>query len=220
MEVASNAGGAPQACCVLWHGRHDRAPEELSAALNRRGVSVARVVGAYTALAEACRLGGRSRTIVAGPGSAILVLAEPASLGCAATVARAVARYAPHVSIWVYESGANPKLRALVEEDVEAWERVAVRSDKPAMTADRAPAIAAEGPRVRVVRGAGRTGAFGGSARAAPVLRLTEDDDVDTARRSAAPAGDTDEEAPRQLLTSEELAMLLADDERPGTGGA
>jgi hypothetical protein len=112
----------------------------------------------------------------------ILLFVEPRGLPMAADVQAAAARLAPRAAFWRYEETANPRLAAVVESEVPRGPRAAEELGP------------AEAPPVRPVRVGG-----------APALRL--------AGEGAAPASDEGDGVPaRQLLTAEELAMLLADD--------
>lgn len=192
---AANLGPAQ---CVLWLDPRTGEPGALFAALSGRGVQVIRVGGPYAALGEVCRLGRSGRRV-------ILLLVEPRSLDESGRVFDAVQRFAPAAACWAYEEGANPKLRAVVESEVEAW---------PGGEPEPVP------PEVIIrTRGDARVASAGRQAGVQPQLRLVDEGGLDPeGQRSemigggASDAADPAGPAPRHMLTPEELAMLLGED--------
>lgn len=222
--------GNAAATCVVWHLPGHEPPAELIAALGRRAVANIRVQSPFLALAEVCRL-RRS----AGDAPVVLLLVEPATLPDTPGVVRACRQYAPRTICWVYEQAAATRLRAV---DPEALAEPASPPD-PApqivVTPRRGPENPGEG-RVRNTR-VGQLGKIGnGTATATnvpppqvgstPQLRLrsapslegrAKNADPGAVEATAPPPGEAQEAGQRrngtsQILTQEELAMLLADD--------
>jgi hypothetical protein len=193
MEATPAGNGEPRARCVLWHG----AGADLGALesrLRQRGVSVAHAGSSYAALAELCAAGAPHGTAVS------LVMVDPASLGRAAQVVRAAARYAPAAVVWAFEGGPKPQLRPVTEADLVAWGGVddAPESDIP----------------IRPYRN--------GLARS-PALRLTDHSPPEGAQSAPPPDSDGSGEKPgqsRHILTQEELSMLLGEGEPGGPPGS
>lgn len=91
--------------CVVWTAAGRPVPPSLAGALGARGVSIVHAGNAHTAMAELClaqRAGERAGLILCGPVDAGRVL-------------DAAERFAPRAVVWVYEEGANPPLRPLVQ---------------------------------------------------------------------------------------------------------
>lgn len=227
-------GALGAAVCVLWHA-HGRAPSAaLSGALARKGVEVVRVEGPYAALAEVCRRQQDTRRPV------ILLVDATEPQPSRAEVVQLARVHAPRALCWVYQPGAADRLRAVTDADVRAWEaseakpadragpptpKVVVRSVHP----NPGPAAIRMTEREREVGGSiAQAGEHGKPApratgRAAPALRLTEAPKVHPPAANAdAQAGGTPDAGVQtggarrngaQLLTQEELAMLLAEDE-------
>ena len=80
---------------------------------------------AYAAFAEACLLErwrrAERRAGSPNPPAGIMVMVMPRHLPGAKQVHEALQGYAPSVAVWTYDRGANPKLRAVVEQDVTSW---------------------------------------------------------------------------------------------------
>ncbi|MCA9300669.1 MAG: hypothetical protein KDA28_16485 [Phycisphaerales bacterium] len=51
----------------------------------------------------------------------ILLLSDPDHLDEPGRLMRAIDRYAPSTHAWVYEDGANHRLRGVVEDDIRHW---------------------------------------------------------------------------------------------------
>ncbi len=193
MEATPAGNGEPRARCVLWHN----AGADLGALesrLRQRGIGVAHAGSPYAALAELCAAGGSHGTAVS------LVMVDPATLGRAAQVVRAAARYAPAAVVWAFEAGPRPELRPVTEADLAAWGGVddAPESDIPVWPYRN------------------------GLARP-PALRLTDHPPSEVAPAAPPPdsgaAGEKRGES-RHILTQEELAMLLAEEEPGGPAGS
>ncbi len=189
-----------RARCVLWH----HAGADLSALesrLHQRGIEIAHAGSAYAALAELCASGR--------PGPPLsLVLVEPGTLGRATEVVRAVARYAPAAVVWAFESGRRPALWPVTDADVAAWGGgLDAEGESDSESDSHAP----------------RADRNGVAPRRRHELRLTADDPLPHPPPTGAPPMPETHEAGgkqgevRHILTQEELAMLLADEE-PGGG--
>mgnify|MGYP007037743228 CR=1 FL=1 len=162
----------------------------------------------YGAVAEVFAVGrGRSGARV------VLLLVEPRGLESAARVTEMVERGLSSATVWMFEASANPGLRAVVASDVDAWreaERNAAADDVGGGCFVAAPEVArAESrvevrgePRVEVVAGIRervvRVNGAAGHAKIEPA--------APEAAKGAASNG-------KGLLSQEELAMLLGDDE-------
>jgi len=185
MQAPRESGaGAPAAQCVLWCDPRGPVPPALASTLAAKGIAVARVGGPHAALAEVC-LAARS-----GEGRPVILLfVEPRALKGAADVHRAAARLAPRAAFWRFEESANQRLGAVVEGDVARWPR-----EETELTPDEVPAPVRPATPTR-------------GTREVPPLRLAGEGD-------APPIEEAPEDGARarQLLTAEELAMLLADD--------
>lgn len=229
------AKGSPTGgrCVLLVHPRRGT-PRTLAESLRRRGVEVCVEREPVLALAELarCMIEHRERSArrhasfhdrgraqaAAAPPPLILIVADPDDFADADELIDCAARSMPSVALAVFEEGAAPNLRM-----IRAGARTARAVDVPAAVPARQVALAGEGeedsPRQVVVRPAR-------SAR--PALRLASHDDParfaapgDGADRAAAgnplslEAPAADEARPEPLITDEELAMLLGDDEGP-----
>ena len=88
--------------------------------LDRRGVAVVEVGGPCEAVARTFEEAGfRTRPALDEP--VVLMLVDPAHLPEAGHVVRSVQSHLPRAVCWMYQAGANPRLRAVVESDVSAW---------------------------------------------------------------------------------------------------
>lgn len=194
----------PVVRCVLWTPRGMAAPAELIAELERKRIEHVVCGDAHGAFARLCTWGAEARQ-ASGGGVRVLVMIEPGRLVGARALLDAMERFAPDSARWVYQPGANPSLRALVESDVAseaamagpATNGAATRREQPRIEVRPLPAI-----KPRPI------------AKGTPALRLTEGD---VTRASIGNAADEREDgSPANLLTDEELSMLLGEDEEPG----
>jgi hypothetical protein len=133
----------------------------------------------------------------------VLIVVEPSRLTDVRALLNAVDRYTPDAVRWVYKSGANPALRALVEEDVTT------PVDSPS-----AGAPAASHPF--------RTVGTPRAERRPMPLRFV--DAPSTPLREAHAPEQSEADGERGVpegsrLTDEELAMLLGDDPPSGDVG-
>lgn len=128
-------------------------------------------------------------------GGALLVLCEPRELREPAQVVLALRKYAPGVLVYAYEPGSARLLRPVTDQDLVDW---GAPGREPAQS-ERLPAPRAVGKlSLRLVEGEPRP--------IGPSLPITE---------HVAGGGSTERTA--DVLSAEELAMLLG---RNGTGGA
>ena len=113
--------------CVICHPATAALPGELLTSLSKRMGRMTICADIYSALAECCLI--QRERLAQGPGgeagvaaapSAVLVLVHPRHMpdGGGVRLVEAVRQYAPSIALWCYDRGANPKLRAVVEEDV------------------------------------------------------------------------------------------------------
>lgn len=234
-----------EAHCILWHAQNLPASSELRAALDRRGMEVYEHDQRATAFAELCRQRGpRVGPVAPANRPVILVFVEPDRLHRPEDLKELLERYAPRTAMWLYRASANPQLRAVTEQDLLRWRsqrpapqpRVAASIKSPQVWADAksarksslppapvAPVIV--GPRLKLA-GQPRPSIPEG---AEPGLTGPEHKASAPAMESPAPPGGPcgsvepkPEAEPgmkgadlRQLLSEEELAMLLAGDVRP-----
>jgi hypothetical protein len=210
MESEKTMTTGPKA--VVWMPQGVQPPAELLTALAKGNLGIERVTSPYAALAHLCRH-GRGASQDAKTASAALVLVSPEKLVNPGQVCDAAARYAPHTRLWMYDPGPNQRLRAVVQDDVDSWL-------KSPGSIDARPVVLAKVPGP----GPGRPGALSkppaakDSRTVAPIggpkLRLAGDGQVQEPAQSAeqqdAAQGSP---APRQVLTAEELEMLLDDGE-------
>lgn len=219
-------------CVLLVHPRRG-APRTLAETLRRRGVEVCVEREPVLALAELarCMIEHRERSArrhasfhdrgraqaAASPPPLIFIVADPDDFADAQELLECAARSMPSVALAVFEEGASPSLR-MIRAGARTARAVNVPRAGPARQAARAGAEESEPPQVVVP-----------PARSArPALRLASHDDParfaapeDGADRAAAgnplslEAPAADEARPEPLITDEELAMLLGDDEGP-----
>lgn len=197
--------GSPAFRCVVWHAPGGVVPADLTAALGRRHMGIEQCAGPMAALAEVCALDrevhdeGRPGV----PPGVILVLVEAESLPDAPEVLRAVELYAPRVRCWRYEPGAADRLRAVGSADLAPE-----------------PPVVIVMPEVRQDSGT-RPGAVRHAAQGRSTLRLAGNGSLpvkppeteDAVREDPpenGPRGDAGDA--RQVLTPEELTMLLSED--------
>ena len=179
--------------CVVLTAAHAPAgaPADLTEALRRRGIQPVMAAGAYAAVAA------MSEAKAAGGGDLALVVVEPARALPAGMLDRLLGtleRHIGEVALWTYDEASSPRLRAMERR------RAATRHD------------ASEEERVRRAR-----------PKSPPALRLTpgwpEEHGLD--ETNLLRSGPVDEStpprapSPADMLTEQELSMLLAD----GPGG-
>lgn len=215
-----------RARCVLWHAPGAQPPRTLTDALRSRGIQAQAHTSPFAVLAEACvldRQTGGGRRERAGPG--VVLLVEPTTLDQPSELVRAVWAYAPRIVCWVYESEGSCKtgtdqtgtgqrgssgsppaelMRAVVRSDVDRW------SASPELEPSVARALSG-------LPGADHAGwASGGVARRGGLRLSGQTPRTDDACGAALHAPDERTEPPtpsERVLTDDELAMLLAEDE-------
>src|SRR5688572_7344716 len=132
-----NGPGAKSAAgsrCVLWHAPGTALPADLVTSLERRGVEMSACTSAYTAMARACLLERENDERTDDPAqrdSLVLVLVSPKDLAKPADLVDAMRRYATRTACWWYDQSANPRLRAVVDADVDLWLAQGIRSGQP-----------------------------------------------------------------------------------------
>ncbi len=109
--------------CVICHPATAALPGELLTSLSKRMGRMTICADIFSALAECCLIQRERADLPPGSGTgpgAVLVLVHPRHIpdGGGVRLVEAVRQYAPSISLWCYDRGANPKLRAVVEEDV------------------------------------------------------------------------------------------------------
>ncbi len=181
-------------------------PEDLLSSLRKHDVAVSPQPGVFAAIGE---MGAHQRLVRKGHATEgmALVVVDPERVARAEDLVHASERYAPSVVCWRYDSQTRMKLHAYQprkrEEraDEDDAERPGGVGARPAVR----PGIATRPSPAPALRLAG--------ADARPALRLRDVDDDERSGRNA-PSNDA-----TQLLTEEELAMLLGD-KTDGEGGA
>jgi hypothetical protein len=105
--------------CVVCHPVGAELPGELFASLSKRMGRITICTDMYGALAECCLI-ERARDDQEARAGGVLVIVHPRQMpeGDAARLVEAARNYAPSIALWRYDRSANPKLRAVVEEDV------------------------------------------------------------------------------------------------------
>jgi hypothetical protein len=119
------------------------------AALSRPTFRIFHCDNEFAALAHLCAREGDPAPR-ASEGT-ILLLVEPADLDAPVELVDALDRYAPGASIWVYDSRATPRLKALEPEDLSTW-RVERAHDEPARPKAPVPVSAPRTPQPAPVR--------------------------------------------------------------------
>lgn len=247
--VSPPVGSAPRDLrCVLVHAPGAELPGELLTSLSKRIGNLLVCTTAYAAMAEVCTI-ERSRLMlpagttppVRGRPTGVLVLVEPRSISGAGELVDAVQKYAPQTACWWYERGArsegdarraNPRLEAVVDEDVQSWSQMRRPIRTPPLT-HQDPAAPALQPVIRpaaiaeLVRARGGERGTGGSVEhrtrpngapsGSPHLRIAGDPGEEhggVGGRGGGGAGGMGGmgNSSGSLLNDEELRMLLSDD--------
>lgn len=185
--------------CVLLTPAKTSPDRELLEALNRPDLALISTDNVYLALAELCSAARRDvESLKAGKKGEglILLLSHPMRLADPAAVVHTAERYAPHASVWLFDPSSTPRLRAVTIEDLTAWTKA---------SEGKAP--------VASMGGAAAVGSGLGSPKISPGRGAAKELSGDRIDRKFAPGRETGKD--RQdggLLSSEELAMLLAVD--------
>jgi hypothetical protein len=202
---------------VVWTAPGKEPPPELMGALSRGGLHVQSVSSPYLALAHLCHA-ERARPQDSKTAAAALVVVDPALLSTPGHVCEAASRYAPHAKAWTYASGSNQRLRAVVQEDVDTWMKAPGGIEaKPVILSQPDPE--ARNPGIHQTdRGSGALNKGSPSFRTdgaeGPKLRLTGEVQPGAETADPVEAGQGQEPPrPKQVLSSEELEMLLGDGE-------
>lgn len=169
--------------CVVWVGGPGGVASALEAVLVRRGLSPLVVRSGHLALAELCVAQG------AGERAALILCGVEGS----ERVLAAVERFAPLAVVWVYDEGANPPLRPVVEK------KKTVPAEAPSVPARDVPAASA------------RKGVD-------PLLRIVRENGLKPDRGPADAPERARAVSARDILDDAELEMLLAG-ERPREDG-
>lgn len=169
--------------CVVWQPASLKAPRGLLAALESKGLELARAGDPYSALAQVLSA-SRARQVV------VLVIVEPSAHARCDEVLAALDRFAPRAARWTYDPSQQPPLQ-LAKPRAKAAPTAEPRptSDPIAEPKPRRDASAPSGPMLRLT-GLG-------------VLGMSSFDG------GAEPANGSTAES---VLTSEEMAALLSDD--------
>lgn len=199
--------------CVICHAATAELPGELLTSLSRRMGRMTICTDIYGALAECCLFQREASQHAsengsaggAGKPAAVLVLVHPRHIPDAGAVrlVEAARSYAPSVAIWRYDRSANPKLRAVVEEDVVSGFATS-RQDE---NATRSVVVPMSAP--KHANGTGHAPSMAPSCNGAPPTAASANGTAQAQRGGGARA--------TSLLTEDELRMLLSGD--PFDGG-
>ena len=189
--------------CVAALAPGGLVPDALARAMHKRGVPVAWRRGAYEALLE----------VVRNPSGVALVIVEPPAFpnDQPSRLARAASRHAPDLVVWRYDAAETERSSLRPYAPAASPSRAAERPAEPEPAVVVTPPAAFEpaafesGPRLRLA-GLHETPAGG-----EPDEREAEGP---RAQNEADPPA-----SPSELLTSEELTMLLGDGDAPDARG-
>ena len=177
--------------CVIWHPRGSLPPDQLVQALDKPQLAWRAWDNDLLAWAEVCAE-GRDPAV----SGCVLLLVEPDRLANLGAVLEAVERFRPLTLAWVFDPKAEPALASLTPE--EARRRFAPEA-KAKVTTKRG-----------TIRAFAQ--AKGGAPPSPPPrLRLVDGDPVADAPTPPAPP----QESSGTLLTTEEVEMLLSDQDPP-----
>jgi hypothetical protein len=201
--------------CVLWHAGGGELPGELLTSLSKRVGRMTICTSDYVALAESCLIErGRRLEIASGsraPGGGVVVLVHPIQLRGVGRFMEAMQTHAPSMAVWIFDRNANPKLRAVVEDDVTAW----LAGQPP--TTDAAP-VTSNGPVIQYARGATPPPPRAPQPAAAQPAPAPRPRLADTHNGNGSNGTNGATSSPRRtgsILTEEELRMLLSGDADP-----
>lgn len=166
------------------------APEPLLSSLHKRDVDVVVCDDPYRALVESMRADGAA-AMSAQPAASLVVICSPTSVDLSGELVQRVRRYSPRTTTWSYDEQHTPALRPATPADTARW------------PGSPAPVVPAAGSASMYYTGAsnGRMA----TPRSEVPLRLV--DALEPDRRGA-----PHDARPQELLTAEELAMLLGDE--------
>jgi hypothetical protein len=209
------------ALCVLWHPRGQAPDPALVESLRRKGLRTIACDSPIEVAAWMCTMGGRQSSTApatsnlhpsatqasaarpeTGVGSLrpmVLLLDRPGDLLGAADMMAAMARYAPASVCWVHDPAASPRLRII------PWKNDPSPAPAPASSHVQSSQLHARtaAPAMHTLRLAG-----GGPVSLAPqpVVSPIKADPAQVVTLAR---------TPRDILTDEELAMLLGDSQGP-----
>lgn len=140
---------------MLWHAPGTSLPGDLVASLERRGVLISSCTSAYAAISWAALMERENDQRTDNPAerdSLVMVLVCPRALARPAEFIDAMERYAPRTACWWYDPRANPRLRAVVDADVDQWIDAGIRAGQPVVIRPHLapPAPATTTPRLRL----------------------------------------------------------------------
>ncbi len=192
--MATSHGGAGRSAardrCIVCVPRGASAPEPLLSSLHKRDVDVVVCDDPYRALVESMRADGAA-AMSAQPAASLVVICSPTSVDLSGELVQRVRRYSPRTTTWSYDEQHTPALRPATPADTARW------------PGSPAPVVPAAGSASMYYTGAsnGRMA----TPRSEVPLRLV--DALEPDRRGA-----PHDARPQELLTAEELAMLLGDE--------
>jgi hypothetical protein len=205
---ASVQGPTPSARAVVWMPIGTQAPPPLIESLKRKDVGFVMVHSELLAMAHACSM-HRS-------GSGIMILCEPASLPKVAHTVALARRYATRTLVYAYKSGApaSQQLAPVSDQDLVDWAAASPSGGtKPPVIGSReVPAVSKVQPTLQLDPHAGF---MGGAYNAG--LRLTQPLEADEAPSGAGMGSGPivrDDAPPSDVLSADELAMLLGREPR------
>lgn len=209
---ASSSTGSVR--CVLWRPKGAETPGALLRALERRQIGVTPAESSFAALAHLC---ADERTRDARPTpraqasrAQVLLLESPESLEDVGAVLRTLSRYVPRTVCWVYESTDPPTLRAMDPRETLRWTAGASSaSDEDGEAYADVPATPRPAPSLRLAGTDAEP--EGPAAHAGPAPRV--DVGLDMTPGETTETRPDRPMTPGEVLTSEELDMLLAEDE-------
>jgi hypothetical protein len=228
MEPGPSSAAESRHTAVVWTDGSHPEPADLLEALTGRGIDAVLVGDAYMATAEVCRI-YRTRGCRAGNGASAamlaLVIVSPERQNSSCAVCEAVARYAGGTRCWMFGPAGAPQLRPIHDGDLALWSGVpAEPTGKGGVSPAGAPPSRSEGgPALGGVAGVGAAKARVRRPQASqgpPVLRLTGSENPEGEPKASERNADLglagaahSADGARPLLTPEELAMLLGDDD-------
>jgi hypothetical protein len=223
MEPGALNAAESRHTAVVWTDPSRPEPVELLGALTGRGIDAVLVGDRYMATAEVCRVyRARGARAGRGPSGAMLalVIVSPETQGGTCELCEVVARYAGGTRCWMFGPASSPQLRPINDGDLALW------SGAPAESPDKAAAKPGEG--TTAARSEGGPAMVGGPpkrvrALKGPQLRLAGTEAASEKPEGAAKASERNADlgvegaaestgSGRPLLTPEELAMLLGDE--------
>lgn len=183
--------------CIVWRPRGTPPDRELLDALARRSLVITHCQDPFGAVGALCG----ERTV---SGALVLLIVDPAKLARVSEVVNAARRYSPRAVFWEFDSTSR-RLRAFVPADTAATSAAAPRAVREVSAHPRAE------PKVSIARPA---------PLSAPHLKLAGEGPLPPAceEAEALSAGKDAPQPVRQVLTDEELAMLLSPGPIRGNG--